>query len=334
MNLITGATGLIGSHLAAKLLLKGEVPVVLKRPESNVGVIEEVISFYTPEYKTLFNKLKFAEGDITDIFSVADALEGVDTVYHCAGLVSFEEKKIKDLLRVNAEGTANVVNACLDSNAKNLCHVSSVATMPNFDKRTHIDETVFWKSSPENGAYAISKYNAEREVWRGSEEGLNVVIVNPSVVLGAGSWGKSSGRVVEECYKGTKFYTSGVTGFVDVRDVAACMIGLMEHKTYGKRFIVSGNNVSFHEIFDRFHKAFGNKPPTIEAGKWMLKAGSVIEKLFMDEPRITKTTIDAGLNKNYFSASKIKKELNYEFIPIKETINYVAEKYMAYRTAL
>ncbi|HEY1039043.1 MAG TPA: NAD-dependent epimerase/dehydratase family protein, partial [Bacteroidia bacterium] len=211
MILVTGATGLIGSHLSAHLLMQGKELLALKRPSSNTGNIEEVLSFYTPQYKTLFRNLKFVEGDITDIYSVIDALHGVSTVYHCAGMVSFDEKRIKELLMINSDGTANVVNACLEKDIKQFCHVSSVATMPNHDKKEIVDETVFWKSSPDNGAYSISKYNGEREAWRANEEGLPVVMVNPSVVLGAGCWGQSSSRIIDECYKGTRFYSNGVT---------------------------------------------------------------------------------------------------------------------------
>jgi nucleoside-diphosphate-sugar epimerase len=331
--LLTGATGLIGSHLTAHLLLQGKEVRVLKRPSSNISNIEEALSFYTPDYKNQFSRLKFAEGDITDIYSISDALENIEQVYHCAGLVSFEEKKLKELLHVNATGTANMVNACLESNVNYFCHVSSVATMPNHDKKEIIDETVFWKSSPENGAYAISKYNGEREVWRAGEEGLNISIVNPSIVLGAGCWGQSSARLIEECYKGTKFYTTGIGGFVDVRDVVRCMVGLADRNIIGKRFVVSGANKSYKEILDGFHTAFGNKLPTVEAGRWMLKTGALLEGMFMAHPRITKTTIDAGLSKNYYSSEQISRTLNHSFIPIEQTISYVAEKYKDHHAA-
>jgi nucleoside-diphosphate-sugar epimerase len=331
--LVTGATGLIGSHLTAHLLMQGKDVLVLKRATSNTQNIEEALSFYTPDYTKEFGRLRFAEGDITDIFSITDSLENVEQVYHCAGLVSFEENRLKELLQVNAEGTANMVNACLEAGVKHFCHVSSIATMPNHDKKAIIDESVFWKSSPENGAYAISKYNGEREVWRAGEEGLTISIVNPSVVLGAGCWGQSSSRIIEECYKGTRFYTSGITGFVDVRDVVKCMYGLVEKNISGKRFVVSSANKSFKEIFDAFHTAFGNKLPGVEAGKWMLKTGAMLERMFMTHPRITKSTIDAGLNKNYFSSDQIQKALNHAFIPIEQTIQYVAEKYKDHRAA-
>ncbi|MDP2386700.1 MAG: NAD-dependent epimerase/dehydratase family protein [Bacteroidota bacterium] len=339
MNFITGATGLIGSHLTAHLLMQGKDVIALKRVNSNTKNIEEILSFYTTDYKELFKKIRFVEGDITDIYSLLDVLDNIEQVYHCAGMVNFEEKRIKELLLINSEGTANMVNACLEKGIQQFCHVSSVATMPNHDKKAIVDESVFWKSSPENGAYAISKYNGEREVWRAAEEGLNVCIVNPSVVLGAGCWGQSSSRLIAECYKGTRFFTNGVTGFVDVKDVVHCMIGLMDQtdrqtgkKINGKRFVVSGDNQSFKYVLDQFHTAFGKKLPSIEAGKWILKTGALLEKIFSSEPRITKTTIDAALSKNYFSHERISTELNFNFTPLDQTITYVAEKYKNYRT--
>lgn len=334
MILVTGATGLIGAHLTAHLLLQNKDVIALKRPNSKTENIKEILSFYTPEYNALFNKIRFVDGDVTDIFSVLDALEGVDEVYHCAGMVSFEEKKIKELLHVNEFGTANMVNACLEKEVKQFCHVSSVATMPNHDKKPIIDETVFWKSSPENGAYAISKYNAEREVWRGNEEGLAVCIINPSVVIGAGCWGQSSTKMFDECYKGTRFYTNGSTGFVDVRDVVRTMVTLMEQKVIGKRFVVNGENKKFKEVVDLLHTEFGKKLPSIEAGKFLLKTGGLLERIFMKEPRLNKQVIDALLSDTIFSNEQIKKQVGINFTPINETIHYVAEKYKNYRKSI
>jgi len=332
--LVTGATGLIGAHLTAHLLLQNKEVIALKRANSKTENIKEILSFYSPDYNTLFNKIRFVDGDVTDIFSVLDALEGVDEVYHCAGMVSFEEKKIKELLHVNEFGTANMVNACLEKNIKQFCHVSSVATMPNHDKKPLIDETVFWKSSPENGAYAISKYNAEREVWRGNEEGLAVCIVNPSVVIGAGCWGQSSSKMFDECYKGTSFYTNGSTGFVDVRDVAKAMITLMEQKVIGKRFVVSGENKKFKEVVNILHTEFGKKLPRFEAGKTLLKTGGFLERMFVKEPRLNKQVIDALLSDTIFSNEQIKKQTGINFTPINETLHYVAEKYKNHRKSI
>lgn len=327
MILITGITGLIGSHLAAHLLLQGKELVALIRESSKVENLKEVISYYSPEHEKLFSKIRFVTGDVTDIFSIIDALEGVDEVYHCAGMVDLDEKRIKELLRINEFGTANMINASLEKGVKKFCHVSSVATMPNHDKKPLIDETVFWKSSPDNGAYSISKYNGEREAWRGSEEGLNVCIVNPSIVLGVGCWGQSSSKILDVCYKGVAYYTEGSAGYVDVRDVVKCMITLMEQNVFGKRFVISSENMTYKNLLNELHKAFNNKEPRYRVPSWILRTAGRLERTFSSTPKLTKQVVDALLTDNCFSNESIKKQIGHNFIPINETISYVAEKY-------
>ena len=191
MNLITGATGIVGAHVALQLLLQNKPVVAIKREGSDVSKTKKLFSYYTSEADVLFNKIKWINADLNDIYSLLDALDGIETVYHCAGFVSFNSKDNKQMHRVNSDGTANMVNACLEKNIKAFCHVSSIATLQNPDIKKNIDETVYWKSSPYASDYAISKYNGEREVWRGIEEGLNAVIVNPGIILSPGFWSQS-----------------------------------------------------------------------------------------------------------------------------------------------
>ena len=273
MVLVTGATGLIGSHLTCKLIEQGKSVIVLKRPNSNLRNLEQVARLYFAGTGGYLEKITWAEGDICDIYSIIDAMKNAGEVYHCAGLVSFDKKEEERLMKVNAEGTANMINAALECGVKKFCHVSSVATLPNHDNKKTIDENIYWKSSPANSGYAISKYGGEREAWCGIEEGLNVVIVNPSVVLGAGCYGQSSGRLVNECYKGIKVYTEGVAGYIDVRDVAACMIALMDKNIFGQRYILSAENHAFVTVFNLFHEAFNRSPARYKVGKTGLKFG-------------------------------------------------------------
>jgi dihydroflavonol-4-reductase len=254
MNLITGATGLVGAHVALQLLQQNKSVVAIKRDVSDISKTKKLFSYYTSDANILFNKIKWVDADVCDIYSLLDALEGIETVYHCAGFVSFNSKDNKQMHRINAEGTANVVNACLEKNIKALCHVSSIATLQNPDITKNIDESVYWKSSPNASDYAISKYNGEREVWRGTEEGLNAVIVNPGIILGPGFWHQSSGKLIETCYKGNPFYTNGSSATIDAKDVASCMIQLTEKKEFSKRFVLIENNYSFKEILSKFIK--------------------------------------------------------------------------------
>ncbi len=332
MNLITGATGLVGAHLALQLLQQHKPVTAVKRAESDISKTKKLFSYYTTDSEALFNQIKWVNADVTDIYSILEALEGIETVYHCAGYVSFNEKDKKQMHAVNAIGTANVVNACLEKNIKALCHVSSIATLQNPDITKNIDESVYWKASPRASDYAISKYNGEREVWRGIEEGLKAVIVNPGLVIGPGFWNQSSGKLISTCYKGTPFYTNGSSASVSATDTAACMIRLVELKQFDKRFVLTAHNYTFKELLSLIHKAFGKKEPSMEAGKTLLKLGMWLDalryKLTGKEQVITRATVTAGLEKNTFTNKRIKETLRIEFEPLAETIQFVCNAYL------
>lgn len=332
MNLITGATGLIGAHVALQLLQRHEPVIAIKRSGSDVLKTKKLFSYYTPDAEALFNRLKWVDADINDIYSLLDALEGVETVYHCAGFVSFNRNDRKQLHQINAEGTANVVNACLEKKGVVLCHVSTIGTLQNPDITSNIDESVYWKSSPLASEYAISKYNAEREVWRGIEEGLQAVIVNPGVVLGPGFWNQSSGKLISTSYKGTAFYTNGGSATVDARDVAYCMIELVKKKEFNKRFILIENNHSFKTVLSLVHKALGKKEPSMEAGKSLLNLGRWLDALWCaitgKNQTITKETVVAALSNNSFNNTRIKQTLGFEFTSLASTADFVGKAFL------
>lgn len=331
MNLITGATGLVGAHVALQLLEQGKPVTAIKRKGSDVSKTKTLFSYYSKNAEALFDQLNWIDADVCDIYSLLDALDGIDTVYHCAGFVSFNSKDRKQMHKINNEGTANVVNACLEKNARVLCHVSSIATLQNPDITKNIDESVYWKSSPTASEYAISKYNGEREVWRGMEEGLQAVIVNPGVIIGPGFWHQSSGKIISNGYRGSSFYTNGSTGMIDAKDVASCMIQLVEKQQFGKRFILTENNYSFKELFSLVQKQFGKKAPSIEAGKWLLKLAQYldgIKSLFTGKEQIiTKETVVSALEKNTFNNQKIKDTLQYRFISLSDSVKFACEAY-------
>lgn len=332
MNLITGATGLVGAHVALQLLLQGKSVVAIKRQGSDVSKTQKLFSYYTSDSEKLCSQIKWVDADVSDIYALLDALEGVDTVYHCAGFVSFNHKQKKQIHAINTVGTANVVNACLEKKTKALCYVSSIATLQNPDITKNIDETVYWKSSPSASDYAISKYNGEREVWRGMEEGLSAVIVNPGIILGPGFWHQSSGKLIETCYNGNPFYTEGSSATIDAKDVAACMIQLIEQKHFGKRFVLVENNYSFKEILSETHKALRKKVPYINAGKGLLISAKWLDSfrcmITGKEPIITAETITAGLEKNTFNNARIKQTINFQFTPLSETLKFVCAAFL------
>jgi dihydroflavonol-4-reductase len=179
MILVTGGTGLVGSHLLYDLTRSGKNVRVLKRMNSNVSTVKKVFSYYTPDPELLLNKIEWVDADLLDVYSLIEAMDGVTEVYHCAAMVSFEKKHQAEMMKINVEGTSNMVNAALEKGVKKFCHVSSIASLGRVENGGLTSEETFWKSSPDNSNYSISKYGAEREVWRAAEEGLNVVIVNP-----------------------------------------------------------------------------------------------------------------------------------------------------------
>jgi dihydroflavonol-4-reductase len=332
MHLVTGATGIIGTHVLLHLMLKGENVIAAKQKSSSDVNLKKVFRYYTGN-DTLYEKIIWREIDVRDIFSIEEALEGVTNVFHCAGLVSFNKKDRKRLFDLNEKGTRNVVDACLVKKIEALCHVSTIGTINNLDYRLPLDETVFWKKSGRESDYALSKYNAEREVWRGMEEGLNAVIVNPGVVLAPGFWDQSSSRIFKNCYKGSLFYTTGTTGYVAATDVAQIMVELVEKKQFGNRYILIEGNYTFREIFNVIHRNFNKPVPRLRASGTLLRLGkfieSVLTKFTGKEPLLSPALINAALNEQLFSNELIKKALNYKFQPIVPLLGDICKHYVS-----
>lgn len=333
MIVVTGATGLLGGHLTATLALQGKKVRALYRNKEKITRAKEILSFYTPEPDRFWNNIEWMECDITDVFAIEDALQGAEAVYHCAGFVSFHESDAKMLHKINGEGTANVVNAALEKSVKKFCHVSSVATLQVQANRKYIDELSVWKTSSGNSSYAISKYRGEFEAWRGLSEGLNVVVVNPSLIMGAGCWGQSSGELITRAYDRMPFYTEGVTGYVSVKDVVNCMIRLMDENKFGERYILNAENISFRQVIDELRKNFKKAPVRLKAGRFIMETGryadAMVSLVSGKRRMITKDIITSALDRNFYDNSKICRELNYVFSPMKETFREVCEAYVS-----
>lgn len=329
MILVTGGNGLLGTHLLYELTSMGENVRVLKRATSDISNVERVFNHYSSNAIELLKKIEWVDGDILDVFSLDDALVGVDKVYHCAAIVSFKQKEKEKIYKVNAEGTANVVNACLRSGVKKLCHVSSTAALGKSDRNEIITEETKWKVSKQNSNYSISKFNAEREVWRGTVEGLHAVIVNPCVILGPGNWDDSSTAMFKTSYNGLKFYTEGGNAFVDVRDVAKVMVQLMESEIESERFLTIGENLKFKTIFDMMAIEMGKEKPKIRVEHELSEFGWRYEGLrtFItgSEPRITKEMARAAHQTFEYSNEKLKNAIGFEFTPIQDTIKNTVE---------
>ncbi len=249
MILVTGGTGLVGSHLLYQLALKNEDIIAIYRKTSNLSAVKKVFSYYTDNFESLFSTIQWIEADINDIPSLTTAFEGVSHVYHSAALISFDTADYKKMRKINIEGTANIVNLCIINKIQKLCFVSSIAAISKPLSDKEITENNDWNIEDSNYGYAITKYGAEIEVWRASQEGINVVIVNPGVILGSGFWQSGSGKMFSKIYKGFKFYTEGVTGFIGVADVVKVMINLMESNISNERYILVSENDSFKNVF-------------------------------------------------------------------------------------
>ncbi len=326
MIFVTGGTGFVGAHLLYHLVSKGETVYALKRKSSNLDNARFIFRFYGNNTDALFDKIEWVEGDILDYGSLESILNNkFSKVYHTAALVSFNSALRKEMIRINEEGTANLVNICLDKGIEKFCHVSSIATLGNSKNGETIDEFSYWQGGKNHSAYSLTKFRAEMEVWRATKEGLNAVIVNPSVILGPGKWGSGSAKIFQTIYKGLKFYTPGGTGFVDVRDVAKAMVFLMESDQINKRFLLNGANLTYNEIFGKIANSLKVKPPSIMANKFLVDCAWRFEKLkymlFGIDPLITKESARTSLKTTCYSSEFISKETGFTFTPIDDTVN-------------
>lgn len=326
MVFVTGGTGLLGAQLLCDLAQRDEPIRAMKRSTSSLDFVRRVFAFNN--LSESFAKIEWVDGDLLDVIGLEDLLAGCDKVYHTAAMVSFSKKDAELLMQTNAEGTANIVNACLSTGVKKICHASSVSVFGREPGRGTVTEDVQWKRTPYNSNYAISKYSAEREVWRGTEEGLDAVIVNPSVIVGPCEWDKSSGMLFRSINSGLPFYTLGTNGFVDVRDVSRAMIELMQSDIRNERFILNGENLVFRDFFNMVADTLGKKRPAIHATPWMSAiawcAMAVVGFVTDKTPTITKESVSTAHMDSFYSSEKIRKRLGFELTPLKHAVDLAA----------
>ena len=328
MNFVTGGTGLVGSRIISDLLWKGEEVLALKRPGSETQYLKDVLNFWHPG-KDFFSKINWVDGDIRDIYSIQDPISHSKHVYHAAALVSFHKKDASALKEINIEGTANVVNSALDSEVEKLCFISSTAALGRTKSGSTITEDSVWKDSKLNTRYAVSKYESENEVWRGSQEGLKVVIVNPSVVIGPGQKGRSSGALFTQIERGLPFYPNGSNAFVSSKDVSKACIELMNSEIFNERYLLAGENMEFKKVFGIMADALGKKRPDKLAKKWMLEVGRWVDgmsELFSGKrASITKETVMNSGKSYFYDSSKIIEDLNFEYCSIESSVKEVVD---------
>lgn len=326
MILVTGGTGLVGSHLLYKLVEKGYRVRATYRSKKKIDAAKHVFSYYTKQIDDLFSQIEWVEAHLNDIPALTKAFKDVSKVYHCAALVSFDPNDYYTLRRVNIEGTANIVNLCLANNIEKLCYVSSIAAIGHGEPNdTIISENTNWIKEEDHNVYAITKYGAETEVWRGTQEGLETVVVNPGFIFGPGFWRTSSGSLFKKIYKGLSHYTNGVTGYVDIDDVVNSMLLLMDNSIKNERYILVSENLSFKEFATKVAKELNVKPPKKEASKRLLQIVWRLDwlnhLLRRKRRKLTKQMAGTIAEKYYYSNKKIIADLDFKFKPIDVSIS-------------
>ena len=328
MVLVTGGTGLVGAHLLIHLLEKGEKVRAIYRNLDSIQKTKRLFSLYKKDF--LYDSTHWIQADVLDIPSLENAFRGIDQVYHCAAMISFDPKE-EDLVRkTNIEGTANIVNFCLAYNIQKLCHVSSIAALGDLtEHQSIITEETEWNPEKPHSDYAISKYGAEMEVWRGLQEGLGVVIINPGIIIGPGFWSQGSGELFTKVKNGLPFYTKGSTGFIAVSDIASIMYQLMKSEIQGERFTLISQNITFQDLLFTIADSLKVKRPKYHATPFMMNTLSKLDwiasNVFGQKRQLSKASARSSYSNDLFSNEKIKNALNIEFIGVHDYIKKIAK---------
>jgi len=332
MILVTGGTGLVGSHLLNKLVqTEDKVRAIYRNPEK-IEAVRSVFKYFNDDIEGLFSRIEWVNGDILDIPSLNECFKDVSQVYHCAALVSFDPNDYHALRKTNIEGTANVVNQCLAQGVNKLCYVSSIAAIGDERPGKEITEESPWNPEADHNVYSITKYGAEMEVWRGTQEGLKTVIVNPGIILGGGFWRSGSGSLFKRISRGLEYYTIGKTGYVDIHDVVTIMEQLMKGEIFNERFILISENWSFKDFTQNVAKKLGSKVPSMQVKPWLLQVAWRMDWLrhaiLGKRRKITRQTASSLMTEKIYSNEKIKKALDLEFKPLDTSIEEVCQLFL------
>ena len=333
MILVTGGTGLVGAHLLFTLIDNNEEVRAIYRETSDLNAVKKVFSYYTSEVEILFNKIDWQIADITDILSLEVVFKNIDYVYHCAAYISFNPRHFKKLKKVNVEGTANVVNYCISEKVTKLCYISSVASLGRSENESLITEECEFNPNDRNSVYSITKHQAEVEVWRGTQEGLDAIIVQPGVIIGEGIWSSASGGIFRTIAKGLKFYTPGGIGIVDVKDVVKAMIYLTKSELKNQAYILVGENILYEKLFAKISNKLHRKAPKLLISKTLMLSFAsfdwFVNKLFKTRRKLLKPTVRNLFKRSFYDSSKIINTKNFNFRNLDKTIERVAGNYRA-----
>lgn len=328
MDLVSGSTGLLGMHVLYDLTAKGRHVRALFRNKNKISLVRGLFEFYDPEnVEEKWSLIEWFECDILDVFQLEKAFEGISDVYHCAATVSFRRREFSSMITTNRYGTANMVNLSIDHNVRKFCHVSSTAAVGKSVRNQSKDvvETDKWEQNPDTTGYAVSKYLSEKEVWRGIEEGLNAVIVNPCVILGPGDWNESSLTIFRAIHKGLRFYPPGANAIVDVRDVSKRMLTLMDSEISSERFLIIGENITYKKLFDTIADALDKKKPTIRVNKLLMGVSWRLAAFFSfitgKPTALTKQSTKSAFSVTRYSSEKIDNWIPTKYYSVKESVD-------------
>ncbi|MBX7052904.1 MAG: NAD-dependent epimerase/dehydratase family protein [Flavobacteriales bacterium] len=337
MNLVTGATGILGIQVMAELIQRGEKVRGLKRRSADLSTAGKLLALRTGRENAV-DEIEWFEGNVLDVTSLLEAMEGIEHVYHCAAVVSYHADDRDAMYEINVEGTANVVNAALELKKPKICFVSSIAALGKLQNNSWLDEKTEWADSDYNTHYGITKNLSEMEVWRGIQEGLEAIIVNPGFIIGPGDFARSSASVFRKIDEGMSYYPPGGTGFVGVKDCASMMVSLMKKNISGERYILVAENWSMQELFVAIAQSIGKKIPTKEATPAILQLARIAEwfKQFITFKKalITKETVKNASVRFYYKNDKVKSVLGQEFHPIQDAIAETAQIYRQFNQGL
>ena len=327
MVLVTGGTGLVGAHLILHLIENGDAVRAIYRKLESIQKTKNLFSLYKKE--TLFEKIDWIQADIIDVTSLEIAFENVEYVYHCAALISFDPKD-EDLLRkINIEGTANIVNFCIANGVKKLCFLSSISALGNLKENEKIiTEEAEWNPEKRHSDYAISKYGAEMEIWRGQQEGLETVIINPGIIIGPGFWEQGSGLLFKKIANGLSFYTKGVTGIIAVLDVVRIAVKLMKNEHSNERFTLIAENIAFKDLLESIADSLDVKRPSLHASPLLVNILYRIDWFFSNilglKRKLDRATAKASYAQNRYSNEKIANTLGTNFLDIHQYIKDIS----------
>lgn len=330
MILVTGATGILGGHLLWHLLQSEKRVRVLKRNNSNLTQLRLIFSFYHDNLDNYSQNIEWSIGDVLDKESLQTVVEGVETIYHCAAIVSFSNAP-PDILATNVQGTKNIVDVLLEKTIRKFCFVSSIAALGTTKKDVLITEKLAWEANKKTSPYALSKYLSEKIVWEAIKKGLPAVIVNPGVILGIGLATNGTMKLFRTVDKGLPIYTNGGSGYVDVQDVCKAMIQLTQSNITGERFVLVGENISNRELLNAIADALGKPRPFIcGTSWWMMPLATLLElasKFLQKKTILDRGTVRSTLHRSYYSSEKIQKKLHFHFSSIEKSIEEIAHFY-------